>query len=170
MKTLLTIAITIFCSVNLFAQTKSVYTGTTVKDCKPTKESTDGGYVGLCNGTGGYKLKFMEGDLRQTLNVITPGKKEVELNLWSTVSSGFSSIGEKVEWRMKGTVPMSFIVRFNASENPDDSTKITSYLVVVKLAKTSACITDIVKPSKTQNLEAQKLADAASKKPCLAFE
>ncbi len=170
MRILLILLITISCSAVLFAQTKSVYTSTKVNNCKPTKESTDGGYVGLCKGIGGYKLKLMEGDLRQTLNVIAPNNKETELNLWSTVSSGFSSVGEKVEWRMKGKVPKAFIVRFNASENPDDSTKITSYLVVVKLTKNATCITDVVKPSKAQNAEAQKLADSASGKACKTFE
>jgi hypothetical protein len=112
----------------------------------------------------------MEDDLRQTINVIAPNKKETELNLWLTVSSGFSSIGEKVEWRMKGKVPVAFITRYNVSGNPEDSSKITSYLVVVKLSRTKSCITDIVEPSKTQNLEAQKLADAAATKPCKEFE
>lgn len=170
MKILLTFAITIICAGVVFAQNTSIYTGTTVKDCKPTKESTDGGYVGLCKGVGGYNLILMEDDLRQSINVVAPNKKESELNLWSTVSSGFSSIGEKVEWRMKGKVPVSFILRYNVSGDPEDSTKITSYLVVVKVAKTSSCITDVVEPSKTQNAEARKLADAAPSKSCKVFE
>lgn len=170
MKILLTFALTIICAGGVFAQNKSIYTGTTPKDCKPTKESSDDGYVGLCKGVGGYNLILLESDLRQTIDVIAPNKKETELKFWSNVSSGFSSIGEKVEWRMKGKTPIAFIVRFKASENAEDSTKITSYLVVVKLAKSTACITDIVKPSKTQNLEAQKLADAVATKSCKNFE
>ena len=152
------------------AQNKSIYTGTTDKDCKATKKSSDDGYIGICKGTGGYSLELLEGDLRQTINVITPNKKKSELNLWSNVSSGFSSIGAKAEWRMKGIAPVALIIRFNASENPEDSSKITSYLVVSKITKTSACITDIVKPSPTQNTEAQQLADAAISKPCKKFE
>ena len=152
------------------AQNNSVYTGTTAKDCKATKESKDDGYIGICKGVGGYSLELLEGDLRQTVNVITPNKKKSELNLWSNVSSGFSSVGAKAEWRMKGIAPMALIIRFNASENPEDSTKITSYLVVSKITKTSACITDIVKPGATQNAEAQQLADAAIGKPCKKFE
>ena len=131
----LAVILTAFLAIGASAQLKPVYTETSAKVCKATKESKDGNYVGICPGTGGYKLEFLEGDLRQTLNVIAPSKKKSELNLWSSVSSGFSSIGEKIEWRVKGSTPQSFIVRFNASENPDDSTKITSYLVVVKVAK-----------------------------------
>jgi hypothetical protein len=152
------------------AQNKSIYTGTTDKDCKATKESSDEGYIGICKGTGGYRLELLEGDLRQTINVIMPNKKKSELNLWSNVSSGFSSVGAKVEWRIKGITPIALIIRFTASENPDDSTKTTSYLVVSKITKTSACITDIIKPGANQNADAQLLADAATGKPCKKFE
>ena len=156
-------------SFSIYGQ-KSTYTGTTDKDCKAAKASEDDGYIGICPGVGGYKLELLEGDLRQTVNVIAPNKKKFELNLWSNVSSGFSSIGAKAEWRMKGAVPTALILRFNASENPDDSTKITSYLVIVKIKKTSACIVEIVEPSKTQNADAQKLADSAANMACKTFE
>jgi hypothetical protein len=39
-------------------------------------------------------------------------------------------------------------------------------LIVSKLSNTTACVTDIVKPGKSQNLTAQRLADKASAKPC----
>lgn len=153
------------------AQNKSVYTSTDTKDCKTIEQSdADAGwYRGECKGVGGYQLELTEGDIRQTINIISPTKKKFELNFGS-VSGGFSSVGAKAEWRVKGTAPTALIIRFNVSENPEDSSKTTSYLIVSKITKTSACITDVVKPSKTQNAEAQKLADAASTKPCKAFE
>ncbi len=163
------IILSLLISVSIYGQ-KSIYTGTTAEDCKATKESNDDGYIGICPGVGGYKLELLEGDLRQTVNVIAPNKKKFELNLWSSVSSGFSSIGAKAEWRMKGTIPTALILRFNASDNPEDSTKITSYLVVVKIKKTSACIVEIIKPSKTQNADAQKSADSVVNKSCKTFE
>lgn len=166
----LSIGILLFLSVGVFGQAKSVYTSTDAKDCKAAKESSDDSYIGICKGIGGYKLELLEGDLRQTINVIAPNKKKFELNLWSVVSSGFSSVQPKVEWRLKGTIPFALILRFNASEDPADSTKITSYLVVAKVSKKSACVTNIVKPSKTQNAEAQKLGDASASTPCLAPE
>jgi hypothetical protein len=162
----LLVSVCLLLSISTFAQVKSIYTGVGEKDCKAAKESSDDGYVGNCPGVGGYKLQLLEGDLRQTINVISPRNKKFELNLWSIVSSGFSSVGSKVEWRMKGTVPMALVVRFNVSENPDDSSKLTSYLVVAKLSKTSACVVDVIKPSKTQNADAQKSADSASSKSC----
>ncbi len=168
----------IFSSV-AFGQTKkieSIYTGLSDKDCQ-TIEQTDeegGSYSGECPGVGGYKLELLEGDLRQTINVVAPNGNKYELNLWTIVSGGFSTVGEKAEWRVtrngKTITPFALIMRFNASENPEDSTKITSYLVVAKLTKNSACVTDIIKPSANQNVKARELADVAGNKPCKTSE
>jgi hypothetical protein len=150
-------------------QMKSIYTSLSAKDCKASSAIAEDGYVGVCPGVAGYSLELIEGDLRQTINVITPDKKKHELELWQNVSTGFSSLGAKAEWRMKGKVPMALIVRYNASENAEDASKITSYLVVVKLDKNFACIVDFLNPSKTQNIEARKLADTPAKRICQQF-
>lgn len=157
-------------SVLVSAQNKSVYTNLDTKGCKTIEQSDEGAgwYRGECPGVGGYKLEVTEGDIRQSINVIAPGGKTFELN-FSQVSSAFSTVGAKAEWRMKGKVPVALIVRFNASD-PEDSAKSTSYLVVSKISKTESCITDVVNPSKTQNADAQKLADEAAAKPCKSFE
>ncbi|MBS1792664.1 MAG: hypothetical protein JSS81_02350 [Acidobacteria bacterium] len=163
------------CAGTAFGQKtlQSVYTGLGEKDCKAAKTEGDS-YRGTCPGVGGYKLELLEGDLRQTINVIAPNGTKSELDLWSVVSGGFSSVGQKAEWRVSGAgktaKPQALIVRFNASENPEDSTKITSYLVVVKISGNSACISEIVKPSADQNQKARAAADAAGGKPCRASE
>ncbi len=173
-----TLFITLFSCV-AFGQTKkveSIYTGLSDKDCKAieTPDGGDDGYRGMCKGVGGYKLELLEGDLRQTINVVAPNGTKSELNLWGAVSSGFSSVGNKAEWRVtrkgKTVKPEALILRFNASENPEDSTKITSYLVIVKIAGNTACITEIIKPSTTQNEKARESADASVNKPCKAVE
>jgi hypothetical protein len=38
--------------------------------------------------------------------------------------------------------------------------------MVSKISATMSCVTDVVNPSTTQNVEARKLADAALDKPC----
>src|ERR1700741_3877390 len=120
------------------AQNKSVYTSTKTSACRTIKSTTDegGSYVGECKGVGGYKVRLSEGDLRQTLDIITPARKKFELNFWSYYS-GFSSVGEKIEWRTKRGVPVALIARFNIAGG-DDSSKITSYLLVSKIGKTSS--------------------------------
>lgn len=152
---------------------ESVYTDLTTAKCKTIEQTDDegGSYRGECAGVGGYKLEVLEGDLRQSINVIAPNRKKFELNLWTTVSGAFSSLGGKAEWRITQTgkkiTPTALIVRYNASENPERAELTTAYLVVIKIVKNSACVTDVVKPTvKNQNVKARQLADASANKPC----
>lgn len=149
------------------AQYKSVYTDLSDTKCKTLESNPDegGSYLGECKGIGGYKLQVIEGDLRQTVNVIAPGGKKFELHLWSHFG-GFSSVGPKAEWRLKGKMPVALIIRFNVSENPEDSPKITSYLLVSKIGPEETCVTAVVKPGKRQNLEARELAAEALDRVC----
>lgn len=150
----------------------SVYTSLEGFNCKILESSEEGGgwYKGSCKGLSGYNLLVMEGDLRQTITVVDPKKKQFPLELWSTVSSGFSSLGAKAEWRVKKqgnkTLPVALIVRFNVSENPEKPEKTTSYLVVSKVTGNSICVTDVVKPAANANETARKLADQAGNKAC----
>lgn len=151
----------------IHAQNKSVYTDLDDTKCK-TVELTDdegGSYSGICPGSSGYKLNLIEGDLRQTITVIDPKAKKHELRFWEFFG-GFSAVGPKAEWRMNGKTPVALIVRLNVSENPDDSTKRTSYLIVAKIMQDLACVTDIIKPSRSQNAEARKAADKAVNIAC----
>ena len=153
-------------------QVTSVYTPLADKKCKTLESSAEdaGFYRGLCSGTAGFKLELLEGDLRQTINVIAPNRKKFELNLWTNVSSAFSFVGDKAEWRVvtkKGKVtPVALIVRFNASENTEKPDQTTSYLVVSKITASEICVTDIVRNSSDANAKARELADGAAKKSC----
>lgn len=171
-------------SITLFSglaigQTKkieSIYTGLSAKDCKTIEQSDEeaGYYRGQCPGVGGYKLELIEGDIRQTINIIAPNKKKYELELWSVVSPAFSVTGEKAEWRVtragKMVTPLALIVRYNTNEDSSNPEKNTSRLVIVKVTKNSACVTDVVEPMKNQNVKARELADASAGKPCMATE
>lgn len=150
------------------AQNRSIYTSTRAEACRTIESNPDegGSYEGECRGVGGYKLRLMEGDLRQALDVITPGKKRFELIKWG-MFGGFSVVGDKVEWRMKRGVPVALISRYSVADS-DDSTKSKSYLIVSKIGAKSSCVTDIVDPMTKQNEKARELADAAATKPCRA--
>ena len=161
------------CAVCAFAQSnRSVYTNLGEKTCKTIEsDSSEGGsYVGLCAGVGGYKLQVEEGDLRQNIQVITPAGQKHSLDLWTVVGSSFSSLGDKAEWRVrtqKGkVVPVALIIRYNLS-NPEDSTKITSYLAVTKITASKICVTDKIAPGAGANVAARTAADKSADKPCL---
>ncbi len=159
--------ITAIFSVYSYAENKSLYTSTNSKACKIIKNDPNegGSYEAECHGVGGYKVHLLEGDLRQTLNIITPRNKIFELNFWGFYS-GFTTVGEKIEWRVKKGTPIALIARYNV-ENKDNSKKKRSYLIISKIRKDSCCVTDVVPSKANQNLEARKLADVAIKRPCI---
>ena len=155
---------------------ESLYTALTDSKCKTLESNPDegGSYLGECPGVGGFKLELLEGDLRQSINIVQKASgNKWELNFWS-IKGGFSAVGDKAEWRVvrkgKTVKPIALIVRFNVSEDPADSTKNTSYLLVTKIENEMACVTDIVSPSKDQNVKARQLADKSAGKPCYSSE
>ncbi|NNE65871.1 MAG: hypothetical protein HKN33_04835 [Pyrinomonadaceae bacterium] len=150
----------------------STYTELAEDACEDADSDKDEEWtVQKCKGILGYELIVSEGDLRQTIDVVSPAGKKSELDLWNVVSNGFSTVGDKAEWRVTKkngkSEPFALIVRYNVNEDPDNTEKITSYLTVSKITATGACVTDIVKPSKKANEIARTLADSARKKPCL---
>ena len=166
-RTIAIVVLAVLLCASAHAQNKSVYTSLSEKACRALKVSDDEGssYEGECPGVGGYKLRLLEGDLRQSIDIVTPGKKTHQLAFWN-ISSAFSYIGDRVEWRMKGKTPIALIARFNASEDPENAEKRTSYLIVSKITKNEICVTDVIKPTTTQNADARKAADSAASRPC----
>jgi hypothetical protein len=151
---------------------ESVYTSLSAKSCKTLKVDKESeSSVQSCPGIAGYKLLLEEGDLRQSITVVTPKGKKHQLNYWQVITGGFSAAGEKAEWRVvksKGKmVPVALIVRVNAHENPDKVEKITSYLAVAKITAQKICVTDKINPGAAQNEEARRAADSSANKPCL---
>src|SRR5688572_29354018 len=115
---------------------QSMYSSLAEKQCRKIKsaEAGDDGYEGRCRGVAGYTLLLSEGDLRQNITVITPKGGKHSLELWDVISGGFSSVGPNAQWRVEmqnGKLsPVALILRYNASENPDQPDKLSSYLAV----------------------------------------
>jgi|SRR5687768_306031 len=160
------------CAICISAQTnRSIYTGLGEKSCKTIKAdaSEAGSYVGICGGVGGYKLQVEEGDLRQNIQIITPAGQKHSLDLWSVVASGFSSLGDRAEWRVRTqrgkVVPIALIVRYNTN-NPDGFAEKRSYLAVAKITAKKICVTDRIAPGPDANVAARAAADKSADKPC----
>lgn len=162
----------IVCALALTAAADSITSVySSLYKCKLVKSGHDFS-TSACIGVGGYNLRLEYADARESLTVISPNGKKSPLNLWQVISSGFSSVGQKAEWRVTNrngkVVPLALIVRFDASENPEDSSKVTSYLAVAKITPQKICVTDKIAPSPTANEDARRAADASADKPCLA--
>ena len=175
LKSLLCVTATLLCALTASAQSnRSVYTPIGEKQCreiKAPKSEPDDGFEARCRGVAGYSLIVSEGDLRQNIVVVTPKGEEHSLELWSVVSSGFSTVGPKAEWRLavqgRKLVPVALIIRYNASEDATAPNKLMSYLAVAKITPTEICVTEKISPGPKANEEARRTADAASTKPCL---
>jgi hypothetical protein len=146
----------------------SVYTSLSEKDCRLIQVDEEaGGSTSRCPGVAGHALKVMEGDLRMSIDVITPGGRTHELNYWGVITGGFSTLGPRAEWRMRGDRPIALIVRVNASEDPEDPTRTTSYLAVARFTAAKICVTDRIPPSPDANMAARAAADRSAGRPCL---
>lgn len=165
-KTLLLLSFLFVFSTVSFAQNKSIYTSLAADKCKTADvdKGIPGNYSGKCAGVGGFALEVYLDDERNSIGVILPSKKTVGLDLWNYFGN-FSALGETAEWRMKGKKPSALIVRLNVSDQGDEKPP-TSYLIVSKITPTAACVTDIIKPGKNQNAQAQRSADRALSKLC----
>lgn len=152
---------------------ESVYTDLSPTACKTVKEDKEtGGSVQKCPGIEGYELMVEDDDARQSVTVLTPDGKRHPLDYWQVVTTAFSSVGDKAEWRVKRDAggkakPVALIVRVNANENPEASTEKTSYLAVAKITPEKICVTEKVKNGAQMNEEARRAADASADKPCL---
>ena len=165
LKLLLVPFIAAFLSTAIFAQNKSIYTSLAENKCKTVSvdEGMPGNYSGKCPGVAGYTLEAYLDDERNSVGVVLPNKQVIGLDLWKHFAN-FTELGETAEWRMKGKKPVALIVRLKVMDRGDKPG--TSYLIVSKVSDSAACVTDIVKPGKSQNLTAQRLADKASTKSC----
>jgi hypothetical protein len=150
----------------------SVYTDISGSRCRTISvDRESGASVQSCPGVAGYKLQVEDDDARMSITVVAPGGKKSELSYWQVITTAFSSLGNKAEWRVTRvsgkTTPVALIVRVNASEDPSNPQKLTSYLAVAKITAAKTCVTDKIGPSATANEEARRAADTAATRPCL---
>ena len=166
LRRLLALSFVFVSSTVALAQNKSIYTSLAANKCKTiaVNNGMAGNYSTRCDGVGGYKLEVYLDDERNSIGVMLPSKKVIGLDLWNYFSN-FSELGDRAEWRMKGKQPVALIVRLKVSDQGDAKPQ-TSYLIISKIIGMEACVTDIIKPGKSQNAKAQSLADNASTKPC----
>ena len=140
-----------------------------LKNCKKTegpKTGAGGDFSTLRCGrpVSGWQVQVDYDDSRESITLIRSGS-EHPLNLWSVVSSGFSNLGPRFEFRLRAGKAVAGIVRFEHVTNLGDNSSV-SKLVVVKL-EPAPCVAGIVSPGPTQNAEARSLADRIDVLSCV---
>lgn len=162
-KLVITALVVLFTAALGHSQVASVYT-TIDKKCKTLymQSKPIDSFEAECVGVGGYKVRLVGGDSRESINILTPSRHKFELNFWGLLYH-FSSVGQKLEWRVKKGVPFALIARMSV-DTDNDKTK--SYLMVSKIGLKQSCVVDIIEPGPKQNEDARTSADGASGKPC----
>lgn len=136
---------------------------TSLKDCPVLESNAEeaGYFLSECLGKAGYKLRVIESDLRQTVEVVSPGGQATALDLAAVTGGGFSRLGDTVEWRGVtrdgALVPDALILRHAVVTDPEGKNEV-SYLVAVKLTETPCAIAKIP-PGPGQNEKARAAAD-----------
>lgn len=130
-----------------------------------------GGSTQECPGIAGYKVLVLDDDARMSITLRSADGAEHPLNLWGTVTSAFSSLGDSVEWRVRGAgegaAPTALVVEVRANESPEDPERVTVYRAVAKVGPGRSCVTDRLAGGATRD-EVLRAADAAPGRPCLA--
>ena len=103
------------------------------------------------------------------LDGVADGVAPQPLEFWSVASGAFSRLGPRVEWRYPADAkqPDALIVGDDAFERPDEPTRATSYLLVVKLAASGSCLVAKLPPGPGRNAAARSAAAKAQASACL---
>jgi hypothetical protein len=145
------------------AQYTSSYTSLHGKNCRKLKPiGRDVLDRERCTGLAGFKLDHLWNEDIDWIELITPAGKRFSLGAPFTMP-GY--MGPTLEWRLRNGRPIALVARYTLVK-PDDMKKKLPTMVVSKITPTSACVTDVIEPSKDQNLTARRLADSASSRPC----
>ena len=146
---------------------RSVYTSLAEADCRVVERDEEtGGTTSRCPGTAGYALLVDDFDARMSIDVVAPGGRTHRLRYSAVISSAFTSLGPRAEWRVRDGTPIALIVRVNAFENPEVPDRATSYLAVAKITSGETCVTDRIPPGRDANDVARRAADSSAARRC----
>ena len=150
------------------AAIRSVYTSLAEADCRLVeKDEETGATSSRCPGTAGYALLVHDWDARMTVDVVAPDGRTHRLRYSGVITSAFSSLGPRAEWRMRDGKPVALIVRVNAFEDPETPDRAVSYLAVAKITAREVCVTDRIPPAANANEAARRAADQSASRPCV---
>jgi hypothetical protein len=150
------------------AAIRSVYTSLAEAECRLVERDEETGATSSrCPGTAGHALLVHDFDARMTVDVVTPDGRTHRLRYSGVITSAFSSLGPRAEWRMRNGAPIALIVRVNAFEDPETPDRATSYLAVAKITAREVCVTARIPPTGNANAAARQAADRSASQHCM---
>jgi hypothetical protein len=152
----------LFLSSTADAENTSAYTDFKPEACKQVKAGAAEGEGAFgptfeCKGYDGIPVTFAEDDLR---SFVAYGRGGREHCAFRQSFSGFNSVGNRIEWRLKAGKPVATILRWKVSFDAADSSKLKDWLVVTKLENGNSCQIGFVEGGYPKaNEKARSLAD-----------
>jgi hypothetical protein len=147
---------------------ESSYTSIKENQCR-TISTDELGSTQQCKSFANINVQVIDSDLRQSITLYRRGNL-YPLNFFAKVSSHWSMLGDKIEWRYRKNDkahPIAMIVRFKVSEDLNNPNKMTSYLVVSKISPDNICVVGKIPPQANQNQLARNMAQRAQNMDCL---
>ena len=145
----------VYTDFNLENKNACAYIGTE----DPEAEGSSVGPI-QCDGYKDYAVTFAEGDLRSFVSFST---KVGDQCSFRQTFGGFNSVGKKIEWRLKDSVPIATIFRWTVSYDSAHTEKTKDWLVVTKLGDGNSCHIGYVEGGYPKaNEKARWLADTAA--------
>ncbi|RLA62529.1 MAG: hypothetical protein DRQ78_07945 [Epsilonproteobacteria bacterium] len=152
-------------------QYESAYTDIDIdKNCKTIKIYNIGAIFD-CGTFSNIKIEILSNDLRDSIDLLRDDKR-YSLDFISSITSHFSELGKKIEWRYpKGQKenPSAMITRLNIQIEGETAKDLRtdSYLIVSKISHESICVVEKIAPQANQNKLARQIADKSSALPCI---
>ena len=147
---------------------ESSYTSIKADRCR-TISTDEIGSRQECRSFADIRVEVIDNDLRQDITLYR-GRDRYPLNFFGKISSQWSMLGEKIEWRYRKNDrahPFAMIVRFKVSEDLNRPEKMTSYLLVSKITPDTICVVGKIPPQAGQNQRAREMARRARHMKCL---
>jgi hypothetical protein len=113
---------------------------------------------------GGWQVYVEYDDARESIALKRNGVL-TDLNFYN-FNSGFSTLGQTLEFRVRSGKPVAAIVRHIHAIDPDDPNITRSALMVAKLSP-KPCVVANIDPGPQQSALARATADKAASLPCL---
>lgn len=152
---------------------QSRFTNLGGKSCQTIEEQDAGPFIEQkCPGVAGYKIFYSSADGRIDITITSPKGTDYETYFAQFVESYTSlEVDYKLEWLLKRQgkelVPIALVVRYNAGDTMETTSKYPLYLMIVKITPTETCAIAIVKANNVTNAKVKQIADVVSSKPCL---
>ena len=95
-----------------------------------------------CQGTAGFALLVHENAGRSSVDIVAPGRRVYQLDLWDVVEPGMTQLGRKAEWQLVEGKPRALLMRVDMIDGSSVHYPRTgTAIAVARIDADGACVT-----------------------------